>query len=351
MDPETLETIGLYDFDGQLPSVTFTAHPKVDPVTKELVCFGYEAKGDGTHDICYFSVKQDGKFSETVWLISPVVAMIHDFAVTENWVIFPLIPQTCDVERMKQGGEHWQWDPNIPFYLGVLPRRNAKGSDVKWFRAPNAFPGHVFNAFEKGGKLHIDLPVSDKNVFFWWPDAEGNAPDPHEITAYLFRFTIDPHSSETDLPPPEMMLREDCEFPRVDDRWLMKEHTHCFFNLMDKTLGTDWPAIGPLMGGGFAPYNAIGHLNVKTRHFEKYFPGNKHFVQEPIFIPRSEDGEEGDGFVMALVNNYGAMSSELHIIDTQDFQKPQAIVYLPMRLRAGLHGNWVDGQDLAFANP
>lgn len=32
---------------------------------------------------------------------------------------------------MKAGGEHWQWDPNIPFYLGVLPRRGAKGSDVK----------------------------------------------------------------------------------------------------------------------------------------------------------------------------------------------------------------------------
>jgi hypothetical protein len=32
---------------------------------------------------------------------------------------------------MKQGGEHWQWDSNVPFYLGVLPRRGASGSDVK----------------------------------------------------------------------------------------------------------------------------------------------------------------------------------------------------------------------------
>jgi hypothetical protein len=29
------------------------------------------------------------------------------------------------------GGEQWQWDPTIPFYLGVLPHRGAKGSDVK----------------------------------------------------------------------------------------------------------------------------------------------------------------------------------------------------------------------------
>lgn len=131
MDPRTLETIGLWDFDGQLPSLTFSAHPKIDPITKELICFGYEAKGDGTPDICYYTVSPNGHFKEVVWMTSPVVAMIHDFAVTENYVLFPLIPQTCDIERMKQGGEHWQWNSEIPFYIGVLPRRGAHGSDIK----------------------------------------------------------------------------------------------------------------------------------------------------------------------------------------------------------------------------
>lgn len=86
MDPVTLETIGLWDFDGQLPSLTFTAHPKFDPNTREMVCFGYEAKGDGTHDICYYSIDHSGKFLETVWTVCPVVGMIHDFGVTENYV-------------------------------------------------------------------------------------------------------------------------------------------------------------------------------------------------------------------------------------------------------------------------
>lgn len=49
MDPVTLETIGRYDFEGQVRSPTFTAHPKFDPETGEMVCFGYEAGGDG-HD-------------------------------------------------------------------------------------------------------------------------------------------------------------------------------------------------------------------------------------------------------------------------------------------------------------
>lgn len=115
---------------------------------------------------------------------------------------------------------------------------------------------------------------------------------------------------------------------------------------MDPRLGTDFLAIAPVMGGGHAPYNALGRLDHETKEVQKYFPGKTHLVQEPIFIPRSAAAPQGDGWLMALVNNYAAMSSELHIVDTQDFTKPQAIIYLPIRLRAGLHGNWVDAQDL-----
>ncbi|KAL2831857.1 carotenoid oxygenase [Aspergillus pseudoustus] len=349
LDPTTLETIGLYDFDGQLPSMTFTAHPKIGPVSRELVGFGYEAKGDGTPDVCYYSVSPDGKFTETVWLVAPVVAMIHDFAVTENWVVFPMIPQTCDIERMKQGGEHWQWDPNLSVYVGVLPRRGAKGSDVKWFRSPNAFPGHVYNAYEEDGKILLDISVSDKNVFFWWPDAQGNAPDPREIAAFLFRFTIDPNATtaDPDLPPAELLLPENGEFPRIDDRWAMKKHRHAFFDLMDMSAGTDWATVMPVAGGGFPPYNSLGHLDLQTKRFQKYFPGPTHFTQEPVFVPRGETAEEGDGYLIALVNNYATMASELHVVDTRDFSKPQAVVYLPVRLRAGLHGNWVDAKEMA----
>lgn len=51
--------------------------------------------------------------------------------LTIEQVIFPLIPLTCDIERLKNGGEHWQWTPDIPAYFGVIPRRGAQGSDVK----------------------------------------------------------------------------------------------------------------------------------------------------------------------------------------------------------------------------
>lgn len=52
---------------------------------------------------------------------------------------------------------------------------------------------------------------------------------------------------------------------------------------------------------------------------------------------------------VALVNNYASMTSELHIVDTRNFKKLQAVIELPIRLRACLHGNWVDAQDVQLS--
>jgi carotenoid cleavage dioxygenase-like enzyme len=86
LDPETLETIGLWDFDAQLPSLTFTAHPKFDPVTRDMVCFDYEAKAERTQDVCYYTMSPSGKMKEIVWFEAPVCGMMHDFGVTKNYV-------------------------------------------------------------------------------------------------------------------------------------------------------------------------------------------------------------------------------------------------------------------------
>ncbi|VBB73831.1 Putative dioxygenase [Podospora comata] len=343
LNPETLETLGLHTFDGQLPSLTFTAHPKFDPKTGEMICFGYEAKGDGTPDVCYYRVAPDGKFLEVVWLVAPVVGMIHDFAVTENFVLFPIMPQVCDLERLKQGGEHWQWSPETPFYVGVLPRTGAKPEDVKWFQYRNSFPGHVSNAFEdSSGNLVMDIALSDKNVFFWWPDAQGNAPEPSSIVSQLKRFVIDPKSSNLHLADPEVLQEDNSEFYRIDDRFATQPYRHCFYDMLNPALGTDFPGIAHQLGGGYPLYNSLGHLDIQTRKVEVYFPGRTHMVQEPVFIPRRGSGEEGDGYLLALVNNYATMSSELHLLDTKNFTKAQAVILLPVRLRQGLHGNWVD---------
>lgn len=144
MDPETLETIGRYDFEGQVLSPTFTAHPKFDPDTGEMVCFGYEAGGDGhdaSCDIVVYTIDANGKKTEETWYQAPFCGVIHDCGVSKNWIVLPMTPLKCSLDRLKKGGHHWAWDPNEDQWYGIVPRRRGKSEDIKWFRADNGDSG------------------------------------------------------------------------------------------------------------------------------------------------------------------------------------------------------------------
>jgi len=75
VDPDTLETLSYDPF--RSPGKTFSAHPKVDPFTNELVVFGYEAKGLGTRDIVIYALDAAGAVRDEQWLQAPWPAFIR----------------------------------------------------------------------------------------------------------------------------------------------------------------------------------------------------------------------------------------------------------------------------------
>lgn len=140
MDPVTLETLGRYDFEGQIKAPTFTAHPKFDPETGEMICFAYEAGGngnDGSCDVVVWTIDADGKKTEECWYKAPFAGMIHDMGVSKNYVVLPLTPIKVNVDRMKNAGEKFAWDPKEDQWYGLVPRRGGKSDDIIWFRADN----------------------------------------------------------------------------------------------------------------------------------------------------------------------------------------------------------------------
>lgn len=140
MDPVTLETLGRYDFEGQIKAPTFTAHPKFDPETGEMICYAYEAGGngnDGSLDIIMWTIDANGKKTEEAFYKAPFAGMIHDIGVSKNYVVMPLTPLKVNVDRMRNGGEKFAWDPNEDQWYGLVPRRNGKPEDCIWFRADN----------------------------------------------------------------------------------------------------------------------------------------------------------------------------------------------------------------------
>ncbi len=72
--------------------------------------------------------------------------------------------------------------------------------------------------------------------------------------------------------------------------------------------------------------------------------GDGSFALEPIFVPCSENSDEGDGFLLSYVYREALNRSDLVILDAQHVDdEPLAIVQLPHRVPFGFHGCWVDG--------
>lgn len=140
MDPVTLKTIGRYDFEGQVQAPTFTAHPKFDPETGEMICFAYESGGngqDGSCDIVVWTIDKDGAKTEEAWYKAPFCGMIHDCGISQNYVVLPMTPLKCSPDRLAKGGSHWAWDPNEPQWYGIVPRRGGKPDDIIWLKSDN----------------------------------------------------------------------------------------------------------------------------------------------------------------------------------------------------------------------
>jgi carotenoid cleavage dioxygenase len=337
MDPVTLETLGEYDFEGTLTSATSTAHPKFDPVTGEMVFFGYAAKGEATRDIVYYEADRDGRLIHETWFQAPYSSMVHDFAVTQNFVVFPVVPLRSELEWIEQGESHFKWDPHEPVHLGVLPRK-GRAADLRWFTGSNRFASHIMGAYDDGRFIHIDTPVGAANYFPWFPDVTGAPHDPERAKGYLSRWTIDTRDAARGFTETRLSGFAG-EFPRMDDRQETLPYSWGVMALLDGPGGRGRP------GGGFRWISGIDLAGGRQR---LYWPGEHSTVGEPVFVPGAAHAPPGHGYVLVIVGRRAEMRSDLVVLDAQKLDaEPVCTLSLPMRIRMGLHGNWVSADELA----
>ncbi len=343
MDPATLETEGYTDFGGDLRLPTFSAHPKIDPLNGNFCGFGYATKGPLTKDVSYFEIDPAGKVVKQIDFEAPYYTMLHDFAITEDYAVFNISPYTSSWEQLERNAPHFMYDTDLPSYLGVL-RRDGDGGDIRWFKKEPSFCGcHVMNAFQEGTKVHLDLPISENNSLPFFPDINGKPFDTMAARTYLSRLTVDVAANSDELSDIKKIGETCGEFPRIDDRYAGRPYRHGWMVTYDFDKPYNGPA-GPFAG----VLNSLTHFDLETGVEQGWWAGPDSGVQEPCFIPRSPGAEEGDGYLVALVDNHITNYSDLCIFEARNLAKgPLARAKLPIRLRQGLHGNWVDGANLA----
>ena len=322
LDPITLDTQGDWRFHDTLDAPTFTAHPKIDPATGEMIAFGFAAKGLYSRDVAYYEVSPSGRITHQAWFELPYYCMLHDFGVTQDYAVFPVIP-VCGVglEALKAGRPHYAWDSGKEIYLGVLPRRGT-ARQLRWFRAPNQFCSHVMNAFNDGTRVHIDVPLAAGNMFPFFPEA-GKPWDPSKAQSRMTRWTLDMGSPGEGFSAVEPLSDFVGEFPKIDHRYQTRPYRH-----------------GWLLG--FDPLRSrIAHVDHQTGRTETWSADSNTSLQEPCFIPRSEHCAEGDGYVITVGTRIREMRTDVFLLDALRLAEgPIATIRLPLRLRPGYHGSW-----------
>ena len=128
-----LNTLGECDFGGRLQG-PMTAHPKVDPVSGDMLFFGYSPVAPYLR---YSEVNAAGELVNCTEIEIPAPVMMHDFVVTEHYAIFLDAPAVFDLRQMLDGHDPMSWQPDNGTRLGVIPR-GGSGTDVRWFEIDNA---------------------------------------------------------------------------------------------------------------------------------------------------------------------------------------------------------------------
>jgi carotenoid cleavage dioxygenase len=262
---------------------------------------------------------------------APYCSFVHDFLMTRDHVVFPILPLVGDMARAKRGSPAYAWDPSKPALLGVVGRRAPIGS-LKWRPIPPCYVFHTFNAWTDGGSIQCDVIKYERAPLF--PDIEGNPAPPASTLGFPVRWSID-LSGRTDEVKEAQLADMTGEFPRLDERRAGAEYNRAFYN-----------AFSPDSSSTQALFNAVAQLDLATGQTASFSVPDGDALSEPVFAARSAASPEGDGFLLTVQYIRNENRSDLLILDTADLEQgPTARVHLSHRVPAGFHGSWVPASE------
>lgn len=350
---DELETVGASDFCGTL-FAGYTAHPKRDPATGELHAVSYNPMRGKL--VRYTVTGVDGRVRHTVDIELREQTMMHDFSLTEKYVVLYDLPVVLNLagslsnrpakavanwlgrfagrhaapefmlraamrgsERSgppQFGGYPYRWEPERQARVGVLPREGT-AADIRWFEVQPCYVFHPLNAYDDNDKIVLDV-VRHPSVF---PSGLSLVPEEQSLD----RWTVDLTAAKVHE---ERIDDSAQEFPRVDERLVGRPHRYGY--------AVGYSPESP----GLTTSDAILKHDLVSRSVRRapFGPGRE--PGEFVFVPSSPVAAEDDGVAMGFVYDRATDRSELVLLDGQTLETV-ATVHLPARVPHGFHGNWV----------
>ncbi len=312
VNPATLETQGAEQFQGVWKGA-FTAHPKVDPVTGELVFFGY---GLSRPYLRMGTLDSKGRVGRLFEIELPRPVMMHDFAITRDYAVFLDMPQTFSLANLARGRGVFAWQPELGGRIGLVCRKTGK---TTWFAVQ---PGSVFHTLNAWQDADTVVLIACRMPRFPTEALDGSATNqPLAERPRLWRYEMGIRNGKVQEEP---LDDPGSDMPRLREDLLGKPTRFAY------TLETDFC--------GWRKHD----LKAKTTRRLQAPTGWA--CGEAVFVPGPGGTCEDDGHLLALVQPPGNEPGRLWVMDAATFAaEPVARVRLPRRVPAGFHGLWVAG--------
>lgn len=325
INSQTLAFEGEWNFYGTLPpDVSFTAHPKFDPVSGEGYAYGIKKGRALTLNV--YRMEKNGKLTQIAAVPNRDFFMIHDVILSGEHLIFVIPPVKYDLPTLMSGratpADALRYGESEPTRILIL-RKDGAGKPI-WIEQPASMVFHHGNAFEKNGKLIFDSILSPDDSILRALHSFANEKIPEPATNKLTRFTVDLASGILDS---RSELATGNEFPRFDPRIAGKE-AHYLYTAANSR--------------GFLEYSAIMRHDLLRGGGKTAEAGKGRVYGEPVFVPRPDKAGEDAGWILA--QGYDATRNETFLeirdAETLDFA---ARVWTGNYIPLGFHGNFYAG--------
>lgn len=322
-----LETIGAYDFDGALKTM-MTAHPKIDPFTGEMLFLG---NSPVPPYLTYYVADKTGKLVHTEVIEGPGPSVMHDFAITKNYVAW--FDPSVILDPTSKLGFPYAWSDTYQARIGIMPRDRSQGK-VRWFDIPSYYFFHLSNAYEDAqGRVVIEGTSYDRAGWEHSSKWISNVADHGKWVVGGSRWTrwiVDLQNGRVDK---KVMDDLSLEFPVINYGHLSRQTRYTYAPIFP---------FGPEKNTAIVKYDdKTGQRDI--REFRAgLMPGEAYFAPDP------NGTAEDDGWLFTYVSDINSHRSELWVLDATNIKAPPtAVIELPAWVPAGVHGSWIPDSALA----
>ncbi|RWR72486.1 carotenoid cleavage dioxygenase 8 [Cinnamomum micranthum f. kanehirae] len=337
VDPDTLETIGKFEYTDQLGGLLHSAHPIVTEsefltLLPDLVRPGYTV----------VRMEPNSNERKVIGRVDcrggPAPGWVHSFPVTEHYIIVPEMPLRYCAQNLLRAEPtplyKFEWHPHSKAFMHVMCK--ASGKTVASVEVPLYVTFHFINAYEEEdeeGRVtaiiadccehNANTTILDKLRLQNLRNYSGKDELPD---ARVGRFIIPLDGSpkgklEAALNPDEHGRGMDmCS---INPAYLGKKYRYAY------ACGAQRPCNFP---------NTITKIDLMEKKAKNWIDEGA-VPSEPFFVPRPGATEEDDGVVISMVSDKNGEGYAL-LLDGSSFEEI-ARAKFPYGLPYGLHGCWV----------